>query len=714
MCFETELEEYYSTLPADVADVMAELSARDAAHPEWSPFRRKAELYAVAAERCDVHVFRHFPFCFEIKGGRSRRQWGFGGVGGWMFTLPKVEEYRSRCRAWHQDYQGLVSHSDMDLDRDHHSVGYDHYLAVGSAGLVRECQARLETARTAQEREFLEAAIAGHRCLIAFQGKFAARAEAMLAVEAAPDVRRNLERVAAWGRRAGGPPRTFFEALNDILFIREAIGSLEGVAVSTFGMLDRLLAPFHQPGDDAKALLDAFLVLPDLKFDVASFDGSKVGGDHVETSTTVIIGGCDAAGGVVFNELTAMILDSYAERRLLNPKLNARISPRHPHEYFERLSGLVAQGSNAVVILNDDVIIPANVRQGKAVEDCRLYVGGGCQETLLQNCEVHSRATVWFNLPGTLLRVMRQRGDAVSFEVFYQAFLVELRRLCEGVARSRSANEKDGWTINPCPLHSATLDGCVAKAMDWTEGGAKYSSAALDGVGVGTLVDSLLALKTLVFERRELSLARFLELLDKDFAGEEPFRQRLLHGVPKYGRDDAGDFPTRVFKDVARAMSGFPNGRGGRFEASLFAFRNFVSFGHETGATPDGREAGADMSPGMAPSVQSLGERCGVGQVLDAVKRLDMADYPVVAVLDMKLPPCGPEAVESVVRRFLDCGGSGLQLNVLNQDDLRDAMSHPEAYPGLVVRISGYSAYFAKLPRGVQEELLGRAQLAAS
>jgi formate C-acetyltransferase len=126
-------------------------------------------------------------------------------------------------------------------------------------------------------------------------------------------------------------------------------------------------------------------------------------GNHVGTNTTVVIGGCDAEGNPVFNDLTRMIAEVYMELKLVDPKLNARISSEHPKEYFDLLSELTLSGCNALAIFNDEVIIPANVRMGKALEDCRLYVGGGCQENLLENTEINSRATVYLNLAQVLL-----------------------------------------------------------------------------------------------------------------------------------------------------------------------------------------------------------------------------------------------------------------------------------------------------------------------
>lgn len=740
--FKLELDGFYSSGTVNPAGMKAELDKIDSASPGRNPYRRKASIYELAASRCDVQVFRHCPFYYEIKAGRPGRAWGFDGIGCWMRTHHDNNDYATKCIDWKSVFvsTGLLNSGGIDIDLDHHTIGYDNVLKFGFNGIIRKCEQRLTKTNVQKEREFLEAVISGYRALITLSEKFAARAESLLTSEKDETIRRRLELVRdTAGRVPAEAPGSFYEALNTIIFIREAIGSLEGIAVSTFGMLDRMLEPFYKNDllsgrlskDDAADLLYAFLAITDVKFDVAGFNAAKNGrgADHIETSTTVIIGGCDKNGIPVYNEITEMILDAYTDLKLVNPKLNARISAAHPQAYFDRLGAFAAKGSNVLSIYNDDVIIPANVRSGKALEDCRLYAGGGCQENILQNCAVHSRACLWLNLCGVLAATLfperfaklslplENGANTTDFDSLYSAFLKNLRTIAGIIAAHRTANERDGWKINPCPLHSATLDDCIDKAMDWTEGGARYSDASLDCVGIGTLIDSLYALKTVVFEQKIKTLAEFLEVIQLNYEGQEKFRQYLLHRMPKYGQDDGTirSFSGKIFKDTAKATSGFKNSRGGVYEASLFAFRFFVEFGCKTIATPDGRKAGQSLSPGMSPSILSLGEKCSVSQILSSLEPLELKDYPIVGILDLKLPcSCNPAnerdggVIASIISRFIASGGSGLQINAVNRETLKNALMEPESYSGLAVRISGYSAYFTKLPETVQQEIIER------
>ncbi|HOF61773.1 MAG TPA: pyruvate formate lyase family protein [Candidatus Latescibacteria bacterium] len=733
--FEHEFEAYYSTLPNDVTDIRRRLDLESAANPEWTPYRLKTLLYETIARECPVKVFRHFPFFYEIGVGKPRTDLGAGGIGAWLKEQPFGRELAAAGNAFWRPYSECgLSHGWAVLDDNHHSLGYDNVFSAGLSGLVAEAKARLAHRCSAEEQAFLEAMIAGLSAQMHLATRFADEARRMLSVERDSAVKVRLAQIAAAANRVPAhPPTTFFEALATILFMRETTQALEGNGISVYGHLDRILFPFYERDiaegrltpDEARGLLAFFLARCDAAF------GMREARNHVGTNTTVVIGGCDADGVPVFNEVTRMIFDVYREYALVDPKLNARVSSGHPEEFFRLLAEFSSTGSNVLSIFNDDVIIRANAKMGKAVRDCRLYVGGGCQENVLENTEINSRATMYMSLPGVLLmgffperwdELARRDGFVVvplhtarTFEEFYAAFLRNLRSVIGAHVAARNRTEAEGARYNPCPLHSATISDCIERARDMMAGGARYSFGSVSLAGIGTLIDSLYAVKVVVFDQERLSLTRLRDILAADFEGEEALRQYIVNRIPKFGHGDPGmrEFSTRVFADVARACSGYQNTRGGTYEASLFSFRSFVDFGRRGGATPDGRHAGEHLSPGMSPSQLALGRECNVTQVLRALEPVDMTDYPVVAVLDVKMPllpeQANPSVLESVVRCFVDYGGSVLQINVVDPSALADAREHPERHPDLVVRVSGYSAYFRTLSPDIQQEVVTRA-----
>lgn len=737
--FEAETDAYYRAMPNDVSRIERRIATVNDAHPDWSPFRRKTSVYEAIAEHCPVTIFRHFPFYLEVGVGKPRTNLGEGGIGQWMKLLPVGKRLAEEGAGWWSVcYETGLSLGWQVLDDNHHSLGLDNVFRYGLNGLLRRAMDRRDHISTEMEHEFLDAMATGLRAQMRLANRMASEAESMAAVETEPHIRVRLERIAETARRVPAePPRTFYEGLCAIQFMRSTTQSLEGNGISILGHFDRMLGPLYEADlvagritrTEAEDLLAFALAMED------AWLGTREAGHGVGSNGTVMIGGCDRDGVPVFNDVTRMIVELYTAFRFVNPKLNIRVSREQSSEYTELLARFVESGVNVHSFFNDDVVIPANVKMGKALEDCRLYVGGGCQENVLENTEVNSRATIYMSLAAVLLMgffpdrwetftgreeiLPRTYDDCDTFDEFLAAFLENLRACIKAHADFRNRAERLGTEYNPCPLHSATLDDCIERATDMMAGGARYNYGSVSLAGIGTLIDSLFAVREIVYEHGRMPLQRLRDILDSDFAGEEALRRELAHRMPKFGHDDdrMRTFSAHIFAEVARVARGHANGRGGLYEASLFSFRTFIHLGERNGATPDGRRAGEYLSPGMSPSPLALDGNTSVTQVLRALQPLDLTLYPVVGVLDVKLPLSrtgyDPGVIEALLDCFIEYGGSVLQVNIVDQAELLDAREHPERHPDLVVRVSGYSAYFTTLPEAIQREVVDRALLGA-
>lgn len=733
--FEQELDAYYSTYPTDLSIIERDLRQIPAQYPRQSPYEWKARGYAVLAAKCPVKVFRHFPFYVELNTGRHRTELGSRGLGAWMKSEPMGKELQAQGEAWWAPCgeRGL-SNGWLVVDDNHQSIGYDVVLQRGLLDIRRQATDRLCQPCDDRQRAFLQSSVEGLDALMAVASRFSDEAARLAAAEGETAIRVRLQRLADTARRVPGEaPATFYEALCTILFLREVVTSLDANGISVYGHVDRLLGPFLNADlaagrttlEEARDLLRFFLAFCDARYGMGQAQPW-----HVGTNSTIGVGGCDQAGTPIFNEVTRMILEASIELEVVDPKINARVSAAHGAEYLELLARHVASGRNSLAVFNDDVVIAANVKTGKAVQDARLYVGGGCQENVLQNCEVNNRATMYLNMaqvlrmgfaPQAWADLARRDGYTISpfaaaadFEALYAAYLRNLKGVIDAHIDQRNRTERQGWRYNPCPLHSSMIEDCLSAARDMMEGGARYNGSSVSLAGIGTVIDSLLAIRQLVFVERRLGLDELTAILEADFAGQETLRQYILHRLPKFGRPDrdAAAFSARVFADVAAAASGRANTRGGRYEASLFAFRSFADLGARTGATPDGRKAGWHVSPGMGPSPLALQDKSTLGDILGALAPLDLTDYPVVAVLDVKLPAnaaVGTQVIVSVLRRFLAAGGSVLQVNYVSPELLQEARIHPERHGDLVVRVSGYSSYFTRLAEPIQNEIIARA-----
>jgi pyruvate-formate lyase len=728
-----EFDEYFSHYPLNVTDQLEQLDRwYDKTHSSY-PYEKKALVYKAAAELCDVQVFRNSPFFFEIKSGRIRNssQCGFPpgpGLEGWY--MRKNASIPAEFQAWVKPYKDKdLIWAEIFSDFAHHTVGYDSLLEKGLKGISEDARQAMGRTSDARKISFYLSIISGCEALRHVAGKFADRAEEMLEKETDPGVRMNLEMIAKTARYIPFyPAETFYEALCAILFFKEMMTSLEGVAVAVLGHLDRLLYPFYANDiangtldyDQARNLLAHFLVITDARWDL-------INDNFASTNNSLVIGGCDAAGNIIWNDISRMIISLYGEFRFVNPKIQARITNKHPKEYFDAVSELVAKGNNVFSFLNDDVIIQANVKQGKKLEDARLYSAGGCQEPVLDNTEFNSRAFMYLSLPQLVnscfdhtLDVFFDRektGYAApasyeTFENLYQDFFRKLNIMFLRITDVLNEYGKRLTLYNPCPMLSSTITGCIEKGLDITEGGAVYNPTSIPLVGIGTAINSLLAIKEVVFDKKMMTFQQLGRLLAGNFADGPRMHKYLMNCCPKFGMDtpEVNAFSNRFFKDAAKATSGVPNDRGGMYEASLFVFYLFDWMKTHVGATADGRKAGTPLSRGMNPT--EISGITNIANILHTVGALDMTDYPGTGVIYLEMPLTKGdilvEHISSVLHSFIKSGGSALDLNLLDPETLIKARENPDAYQKIIVRVCGFSAYFTSLDPHIQDEIIAR------
>jgi formate C-acetyltransferase len=464
------------------------------------------------------------------------------------------------------------------------------------------------------------------------------------------------------------------------------------------------------------------------------------------------LGGCDEEGRPVYNELTRLFLDVHHEQGLLNPKPNCRYDAAAPPEYLDRIAGQILDGHNVYALQNDGVLIPALVRHGKSERDARLYVNGGCQETICEGVEHSAGAYYYFNLPRVLdlcllaepgveasdgrprNRVFRPRfvaratkrgtepgfsasppiiSDARDFSDFYARFLTALLGTIADGARWRRQGAARWDEVNPCPFYSSTLAGCIERGQDYTAGGARYNPSGIAPVGFATLVDSLYAIRVALYEEGWVTLGDLCRALRADWQGHEGLRARLV-ALPKFGHGhpEVDALAARLSADLSAGVRELENERGGTYQPSLFVYYQFVHMGRDVRATPDGRRKGEALSQGAGPG--RLNPPASLTDVMRSASCVDYADHPGNAVIDVQLPAGGriaPRTLSALMRTFARMGGPTIQFNCVSVDELRDAQAHPDAHRDLQVRICGLSAYFIALDRAVQDEMIERAEM---
>ncbi|HQT94315.1 MAG TPA: glycyl radical protein [Thermoanaerobaculaceae bacterium] len=646
---------------------------------------------------------------------------------------------------WRAAYDAGVFTEFMEQRAPGHTVLDDKIYRKGMVDFkvdIARARAALDFAGDAQaydRREQLDAMEIACDAVVLFAERHAALAEEMAAA-ADPQRRAELERIAAVCRRVPAhAPRDFHEALQAYWFCHlGVITELNGWDAFNPGHLDQHLLPFYRRGladgtlteASARELLECFFV----KFNNHPAP-PKVGVTAEESGTytdfaNINLGGLLADGSDGANEVTHLLLEIVDEMHLLQPSSNLQLSRKTPGPVLEHALRVIRKGYGFPSLFNADAVVEEQLRQGKTLEDARAGGCSGCVEVGAFGKEAYI-LTGYFNLakvlelalhdgvdPRTGVRLgpaTGSPGGMAAFDDVFAAFAAQLRHLVDVKVRGNQAIERLYATEMPAPFLSVLTDDCIANGRDYNAGGARYNNTFIQAVGIGTVTDSLAALRRLVFEDRAASLPELIAALDADFAGDEPLRSRLVNTMPKYGNDDdaADDLMVRTFAAAFACIDGRPTARGGHYRLEMLPTTCHVYFGAVCGATPDGRRAGKPLSEGISP-VQGA-DRRGPTAVFRSAAKMDHVKTGGT-LLNMKFTPevlAGDEGIArlaQLVRSYFKADGHHVQFNVVSAATLRSAQADPEAHRGLIVRVAGYSDYFCDLGEALQEEIITRTE----
>ncbi len=590
------------------------------------------------------------------------------------------------------------------------------------------------------KREELEAMAVAADALILYAERHGKKARDLAAQEPDPQRKRELERIAdICFRVPRHAPRDFWEALQAYWFVHlGVITELNTWDSFNPGRLDLHLYPFYKKGlqegtlteESARELLQAFWI----KFNNQPAP-PKVGVTAEESGTytdfcLINLGGVDKDGANAVNDASFLILEVIEEMRLLQPSSMVQISKKTPDRFLRRALNIIRTGFGQPSLFNTDAIVQEMIRQGKSLEDARLGGASGCVEAGIFGKENYN-LTGYFNLtkvleitlnsgldPRTGKKIGLDTGDPRgfgSYEDLLAAFRRQVRHFIDIKIKGNGIIERIYARYMPTPFLSLLIDDCIVRGRDYHDGGARYNTSYIQGVGIGTTTDSLTAIKSNVFDRKAGTMAELLEALKSDFEGQEILRQRLLNKTPKYGNDDdyADEVMRSIFELYYDAVNGRPNTRGGTYRINLLPTTVHVYFGRVTGATPDGRKAGEPLSEGVSP-VQGA-DRHGPTAVIKSVSKMDHLRTGGT-LLNQKFTPQllsteeGIGKLAHLVRAYFRLDGHHLQFNVVTAETLRAAQRHPERYRDLIVRVAGYSDYFVDLGPELQEEIIRRTE----
>ncbi|MFH1998983.1 MAG: trans-4-hydroxy-L-proline dehydratase [Planctomycetota bacterium] len=576
--------------------------------------------------------------------------------------------------------------------------------------------------------------------LIRFAERHAEKALAMAALEKDPKQRSEFERIAeVCSHVPAHAPRDFQEALQYYWFVHlGVITELNTWDAFNPGHLDHHLLPFYEEGlrhgtltrEDARELLQCLWI----KFNNQPAP-PKVGITAQESNTytdfaLINTGGVKPDGSDAVNEVTYLILDVIEEMRLLQPSSCVQLSRKNPDRFMKRAARIIRTGFGQPSIFNTDLIIQELTRQGKSIRDARCGGSSGCVEVGAFGKENYN-LTGYMNLPKifeitvndgvdprTGNRIGLKTGDPRRFESFdalFEAFRKQLRHFVEIKIRGNQVIERLYAQHMPAPFLSLIIDDCIERGRDYHDGGARYNTSYIQGVGLGSVTDAITAVKFHVYDKKNLTMDTLLEALQNDFLNAERTRLLLKNKSPRYGNDDeyADQVMQSVFNAYFEAVDGRKNTRGGTYHINLLPTTAHVYFGSVIHATADGRRSGEPLSEGISP-VQGA-DRHGPTAVLCSAARIDHARTGGT-LLNQKLTPgllSGDEGLDRLVhlvRSYFRMDGHHIQFNVVDAATLKEAQEAPEKHRDLIVRVAGYSDYFCDLGAALQNEIIARTE----
>lgn len=647
---------------------------------------------------------------------------------------------------WMDCYQSGIFTEFMEQRGPGHTVGSENIFLKGFEERKADIHKAMETIdffgdkEALAKKEQLSAMSICCNAILILGRRYADYARELAEKESDPVRRSELLQIAAnCDVVPAKRPQTYWQALQMYWFVHLCVTTeLNPWDSYSPGRLDQHLYPFYQKDcaagqlndEKAKELLECLWV----KFNNQPAP-PKVGVTLKESGTytdfaNINTGGITPDGEDGVNPVSYLILDCMEEMQLLQPSSNVQISRKTPQRFLRRACEISRQGWGQPAFYNTEEIIQELLNAGKTIQDARKGGTSGCVETGAFGNEAYI-LTGYFNLPKILELTLNNGYDPVakkqlglqlgnaedfrSFEELIQAYQKQVSYFVDIKVEGSNRIEAIYAKYMPAPFLSIITNDCIERGKDYNAGGARYNTSYIQGVGIGTITDSLAAIKKHVYEQKTLSMAQLMEALHANFEGHEQVRYLLLEQSPKYGNDDdeADDMMRQIFEYYRSCVTGRPNMRGGQYRVNMLPTTCHVYFGEVMEASPDGRLARKPLSEGISPVQGS--DTNGPTAVIRSAAKMDHVTTGGT-LLNQKFTPSsvagdkGLDHMADLVRAYFNLEGHHIQFNVIDRKVLLEAQKHPEEYKDLIVRVAGYSDHFRNLSRALQDEIIARTE----
>jgi len=629
----------------------------------------------------------------------------------------------------------------------HTIPGYGFALEKGLESVIADAASRESAIRAAgspseedtRKALFYQAVQIAMKGIIAYAENLSKKAAALASVETDEFRRSNLQTISEiLSRVPAQPATTFREAVNAVWIIQVAIHAENINMAMSPGRLDQVLYPYYRNDIDKGTLTDKealeilcclWLKLNDNTNLVPETAEELFGG--AGTVPAVTVGGVDGKGEDAVNELTYLMLKTTEVLNMRDPNLNARYHyEKNTEEYRDRVAEVIKITRAVPAFHNDVVDIKTLENQGVKTEHARDYAVIGCVEMGVPGRSYDGSSSIIFNLVSALELTLYngrrpvtgdelmsiETGDPASFRSFgefWEAFKKQLRWL---IGNAIQLNEYLGHTHQermPTPLLSSFFEGPIGQGKDLIFGGALYNSSGATHIGFADTADSLNGIEQAVFVDKKCTFADLIKALKADFEGYEPLHAYLVNKTPKYGT--MNPMALKNSRNLVRFLyefyQGHTNYRGGKYKPAYWTMTNHAGQGKLSGALPSGRKANKVFASGITPASQAAQD---LTECLMAVGSLDSLCIPMGEALNLKYPSLSDgddlKKFSQAVKAYFMGGGLHVQFNIMSYQDLLAAKKNPENYPELVVRVSGYSAYFKDLNEAMKDEIITRTE----
>jgi len=664
----------------------------------------------------------------------------------WSGKTMREKLFNAMDQKWHRAFNAGVFTEFMEQRAPGHAILDDKIYRKGMLDFKREIAANreeldyLNDPRAYEKEQEYRAMDICADAAITFARRHADKAMELAQRETDPVRRSELEQISEVCTHVPAhAPRNFWEALQSYWFVHlSVITELNTWDSFNPGRLDQHLLPFYEKGlqertltpESAKELLECFWI----KFNNQPAP-PKVGVTEEQSGTytdfaLINVGGVTPTDGSdAVNDVSFMILDVVEEMRLTQPSSCIQLSKKNPDRFLRRACEVIRTGFGQPSVFNTDVIIKEMLQDGKSMTDARTGGPSGCV-TVSSFGKESCTLTGYINWPKIFElacnngvdpnmsgQLSPQTGDAREFSSYEQLMDAYKKQLAYFIGlkiRGNNIIERLFASYMPAPFMSILMDDCIARGLDYHNGGPRYNPTYIQGVGIGTVTDSLAAVKYHVFEQQDVTIDELLAAMRADFEGYEHLQHMLLYHTPKYGNDDdyADTITEEVFNAYYDLLNGRPNTKGGKYRVNLLPTTVHIYFGSVVGGLPNGRRAGEPVSEGISPTQGS--DTKGPTAVIKSAARVDHARTGGT-LLNMKFNPQvlagdGIDKLAHLIRSYFKLDGHHIQFNVIGAETLRKAQQSPERYRDLIVRVAGYSDYFVDVGRDLQNEIIARTE----